>query len=214
MGHLLTADGVVSDPNKVCAIRDMPTPTDVKSLKRFLGMVTYLAKFLPHLSSVCEPLRRLELKDVEWCWLSVHDEAVQSIKNLVCEAPVLKFYDVNREVTIESDVSLSGLGASLLQEGQPIAFASRALTPAESHYAQIEKELLFVVFACERCDTYLYGRDVVHVKTDHQPLEAIFKKDLGSAPKRLQRMLLRLQHYNLDVKYQKGSSMVMSDPLS
>ena len=214
MGHLLTADGVVTDPNKVRAIRDMPVPTDVKSLKRFLGMVTYLAKFLPNLSSVCEPLRRLELKDAEWCWLSVHDEAVQSIKSLVCEAPVLKFYDVNREVTIESDASLSGLGASLLQEGQPVAFASRALTPAEGRYAQIEKELLSVVFACERFDTYLYGRDVVHVKTDHQPLEAIFKKDLGSAPKRLQRMLLRLQRYNLDVKYQKGSLMVMSDPLS
>ena len=61
---------------------------------------------------------------------------------------------------------------------------------------------------------YQYGRDVVHVKTDHQPLEAIFKKDLGSAPKHLQRMLLRLQRYNLDVKYQKGSLMVMSDPLT
>ena len=80
MGHLLTADGVVTDPNKVQAIRDMPVPTDVKSLKRFLGMVIYLAKFLPNLSSVCEPLRRLELKDAEWCWLSVHDEAVQSIQ--------------------------------------------------------------------------------------------------------------------------------------
>ena len=95
MGHLLTADGVVTDPNKVRAIRDMPTPTYVKSLKNFFGMVTYLAKFLPNLSSVCEPLRLLELKDAEWCWLPVHDEAVQSIKALVCDAPVLKFYDVN-----------------------------------------------------------------------------------------------------------------------
>ena len=131
MGHLLTADGAVTDPNKVRALRDMPTPTDVKSLKRFLGMVTYLAKFLPNLSSVCGALRRLELKNTEWCWLPVHDEAVQSFKNLVCKAPVLKFYNVKEEVTIESDASLSGLGASLLQEGQPVAFASRALTPAE-----------------------------------------------------------------------------------
>jgi len=60
---------------------------------------------------------------------------------------VLKFYEVNREVTIEIDASLSGLGASLLQEGQPVAFASRALTTAEGRYAQIEKELLSVVFA-------------------------------------------------------------------
>ena len=185
MGHLLSADGVVTDPSKALAIRDKPTPTDVKSLKRFLGMATYLAKFLPNLSSVCEPLRRLELKDAEWCWLPV-----QTIKDLVCDAPVLTFYNVNREVTIESDASLSGLGASLFQEGQPVAFASRALTPTERRDAQIEKELLSVVFACERFDTYLYSPDVVHVKTDHQPLEAIFKKDLDSAPKRLQRMLL------------------------
>ena len=95
----------------------MPTPTDVKSFKRFLWIVTYLAKFLPHLSSVCEPLRRLKLKDAEQSWLPVHVEVVQSIKNLVCEAPVVKFYDVNRKVAVESDASLNGFGASLLQAG-------------------------------------------------------------------------------------------------
>ena len=67
-------------------------------------------------------------------WLPIHDEAVQSVTNLVCQAPVLMFYDVSREVRIECDASLSGLGASLLQEGHPIAFASRTLTPAESRY--------------------------------------------------------------------------------
>ena len=68
--------------------------------------------------------------------------------------------DVTQAVTVESDVSLSGLGATLLQGGQPVAFASRALTSAERRYAQIEKELLSVVFASERFDTYLYGRDI------------------------------------------------------
>ena len=208
MGHLLTANGIVTDPNKVRAIKDMPTPTDVISLKRFRGMVNYLSKFLPNLSSVSEPLRRLEAKDAEWCWLPVHDAAVQKIKSLVCDSPVLKFYDVRQPVTVESDALLSGLCVTLLQGGQPVAFVSRALTPTEGGYTQIEKELLSVVFACERLDTYLYGRDTVHVKTDHQPLEAICKKDLASAPKRLQRMLLRLQQYNIDLKYQKGENMV------
>ena len=196
IGHFLTANGIVTNPNKLRAIKDMPTPTDVTSLKRFLGMVKYLAKFLPHLSSVSERLRRLEVKDTEWCWLPVHDEAVQQIKSLVCDAPVLKFYDVAQPVTVESDASLSGLGATPLQGGQPVVFASRAFPPAESRYAQIEKELLSVVFACERFDTYLYERDIVHVKTDHQPLEAICKTDLSSAPRRLRWMLLRLQRYN------------------
>ena len=119
----------------------------------------------------------------------------------------------HKEVTIKCDTSLTGLGASLLQTGQPVAFASRALTATEVRYTQIEKELLSVAFACERFDTYLFGRGIVHVKTDHQPQESIFKKDLGSAPKCLQWMLLRLQRYNLDVKYQTGAKMVMSDPL-
>ena len=214
VGHLLTAQGFVADPEKVRAIRDMPTPTDVASLKRFLGMVNYLAKYLPHLSSVAEPLRRLEHKEAEWCWCPVHDNSVNTIKNLICKAPVLKFYDVKQDVTVECDASQTGLGATLLQEGHPVAFASRALTPAETRYAQIEKELLAVVFACEKFDTFLYGKELINVKTDHQPLESIFKKDLCSSPKRLQRMLLRLQRYNLSVKYQKGAKMVMSDPLS
>ena len=76
----------------------MPTPTDVTSLKRFLGVVNYHAKFLSHLFSVSEPLRGLEVKDAEWCWLPVHDEAVEKIKS---DAPVLKFYDVTQAVKVE-----------------------------------------------------------------------------------------------------------------
>ncbi|PFX22030.1 Retrovirus-related Pol polyprotein [Stylophora pistillata] len=104
----------------------------------------------------------------------------------------------------------------------PVTEPTKAVTPAEGRYAQIEKELLSVVFAwgsgppglSPRIRRCLYGRDIVHVMTDHQPLEAICKKDLASAPKRLQRKLLRLQRYNIDVKYQKGENRVKSDPLS
>ena len=136
-------------------------------------------------------------------WLPLHAEAILSIKDLACVALVLKFYGVNREVTTESCAFLSGLGASLLQEGQPGAFSSRALTPTESPYTQIEKALLFVVFACERprFDTYMYGRDARYVlKQIISPLKLSLRKDLGSACKRLQMMLVSLQRYNLDVK--------------
>ena len=95
-----------------------------------------------------------------------------------------------------------------------MAYASRALTPAETRYAQIEKELLAIVFACEKFDTYIYGRDVVAVETDHKPLEVIVRKALNSAPQRLQRMLLRLQRYNLEIRYKKGKEMFLSDTLS
>ena len=117
-------------------------------------------------------------------------------------------------MTIQCDASQSGLGAALMQNGQPVAYSSRALTPAETRYAQIEKELLAIVWACDRFEAYIYGRQMVHVETDHQPLELIVKKPLNSAPTRLQRMLLRLQRYSLDIKYKKGKHMYLADTLS
>lgn len=183
MGHLLTTEGLCPDPEKVAAVQHMQTPTDVKSLQRFLGFVNYLAKFLPHLSDVCEPLRRLTDKDVEWTWLSQHESAVDTVKQLVTCHPVLKYYNLQEEVTLQCDASETGLGAALLQNGQPVAFASRTQTPTEQRYAQIEKECLAIVFACDKFDQYLHGRDYITVHSDHKPLEVIFKKPLLTAPK-------------------------------
>ena len=95
----------------------------------------------------------------------------------------------------------------------PVAYASRALTPTETNYSQIEKELLAIVFGVERFEGYVYGRKTF-IDTDHKPLESIMKKSLLSAPKRLQRMLLRLQKFDLEVSYRKGTEMHMADPLS
>ena len=94
-----------------------------------------------------------------------------------------------------------------------MAYASRAPTDAETRYAQIEKELLATLFACERFDPYVYGCDILHVETDHKPLEQIFVKELNAAPKRLQQMLLRLQKYSR-VMYKKGRDMYLADTLS
>ena len=125
IGHILTPDGLKPDPKKVEAINDMPHPTDVQSLRRFLGMVTYLAKFLPCLSDETEVLRKLTEKDAEWCWLTAHEEAVVRIQRMISTAPVLAYYDVTKPVTIQCDASQTGLGAALLQDGHPIAYSSR-----------------------------------------------------------------------------------------
>ena len=164
---------------------------------RDLGLAQYLAKFMPHLSDITKPLRDLTRQDCEWMWHTTQQAAVDELKKAVTSAPVLRYYDLKEEVTIQCDASQSGLGAALLQNGQPVAYASRALTSAETRYAQIEKELLSIVFACDRFEAYIYGRDNVHVETDHKPLESIVVKPLNCAPKRLQRMLLRLQKYTV-----------------
>ena len=106
------------------------------------------------------------------------------------------------------------MGATLLQEGQPVAFASRPLSTVERQYAQIEKECLAIVFACSRFNQYLHGRELTTVETDHKTLVPIFQKSIHSAPKRLQRILLRLQRYNLNVTYLPGSQMYVADMLS
>ena len=93
-------------------------------------------------------------------------------------------------------------------------FASRTLTPTERGYAQIEKECLAIVFACERFNQYIFGRESISVQSDHKPLETIFKKPLTAAPKRLQGMLLRLQKFNLKIGFKKGTEMFLADTLS
>ena len=213
MGHVLSADGLAPDPEKVSAVLNMESPSDVKGVQRLLGVVTYLAKFLPQLSSISEPLRRLTDKDAEFNWMTQHDVALLNIKKLITQAPILKFCDVNQDVTIECDSSDVGLGAVLSQEGRPIAYASRALTATERNYAQIEKECLAIVYATERFQHYILGKEVF-VQSDHKPLMAIFKKPILSSPKRLQRMRLRLQKFSLSVEYKPGPTMYISDTLS
>ena len=135
------------------------------------------------------------------------------MKRIVTEAPVLAYYDPKVALTIQCDASSEGLGAALLQQGKPVAYASRALTDTEQRYAQIEKEMLAIVFSLEKFHQYTYGRRT-EIHTDHKPLEAIVKKTLAKAPKRLQGMLLRAQKYDIDVVYLKGKHMYIADMLS
>ena len=99
-----------------------------------------------------------------------------------------------------------------MQEGQPITYASRTLTPAETRYSQIEKELLAQVFGLEHNHMYTYGRKVI-LWTDHKPLVSISRKPLSQAPKRLQRLLLALHKYDVDIRYKPGKEM-LADTLS
>lgn len=138
----------------------------------------------------------------------------EKIKDSGTKHPVLKYYDVREEVTIQCGASEVWLGATIKQHGQPVAFASRALWPAEQRYAQIRKECLAFVFARERFNQYIFGRDLETVQSNQNPLETIFKKPLLSTPKRAQRLLLRLQKCNIAVAYTKGSNMFIVDTLT
>lgn len=213
MGHVIGVDGVRADPAKIKAIVDMPAPTDVSSAKRLLGVITFLAKFVPHLTTVVKPIQALTCKDVVWYWGSEHEKAMQKVKALISAAPVLAHFDARKPLIVQCDASQQGLGRVLMQENHPIAYASRSMTSAEQNYAQIEKELLSVVFAMERFHQFTYGRTVI-VHNDHKPLVSIHKKPISKAPMRLQRMLMRLQKYDYDIIYVPGKDLHLADALS
>ena len=109
---------------------------------------------------------------------------------------------------------MEGLGAAILQENGVIAYASRALTPAEQRYAQIEKEMLAVVFGCQRFHKLIYGKTNVTIESDHKPLESILKKPIHKAPMRIQKMILKLQPYEFNLIYVKGKEIGLADCLS
>ena len=212
-GHVFTPEGIKPDPSKIQAIVQMPTPKDVSDIKRFNGMVQYLAKFLPDLAEITTPLRALTHKDTPWEWKAEHESAFNTIKSKITQAPLLAHYDPNEQFVLQADASQHGLGVALLQNGVPIAYASRALTPTERRYAQIVKECLSIIYGLERFDQYTYGRSIV-VENDHKPLETIIQKPLNTVPKRLQSMMMRLSRYDVSLEYKPGPQMVLPDTLS
>jgi len=137
----------------------------------------------------------------------VHGVACDKLKSLFVSGPVLAYFVVTNELTVQCDACQGGLGAVMIQGGRPVEYASRAMTLREQNYAQIEKELLAIIFGMERFNNYLYAHPhKITVETDHKPLISINRKALSSAPKRLQRMLLRLQRYMFDLVFRPGSS--------
>ena len=125
----------------------------------------------------------------------------------------MTYFDKDKDHIIQTDASKTGLGAVLLQEGQPIVYASRTLTETEKRYSNIERELLGVVFGLERLHHYTFGSSIT-VETDHQPLTSIWKKTIATSSPRLQRLLLRLAQYDVHIEYLIGRENVIADALS
>ena len=124
IGHVATDRGLCADPTKVQAITEMPPPIDVKGVQRLLGMAQYLAKFVPHISDVTKPLRDLTQKNIAWVWDHPQEKAFQELKQVVSSTPTLRYYNLAEEVMLQCDASQTGLGAALMQNGQPVAYAS------------------------------------------------------------------------------------------
>ncbi|CAL8069840.1 unnamed protein product [Orchesella dallaii] len=219
LGHIIDENGVRPDPEKVEAIEKFPAPSTVTEVKRFLGMTNYLGRFIPHLSEWSKPLYALTKANTEFIWGPIQQQSFDKIKQILVKEPTLALYDPNKETVVSSDASSYGLGSVLLQKQEdgnlkPVAYGSRTMTTAEQRYAQIEKEALAIVWACERFRDFLMGTTFM-IETDHKPLLPILRtKCVDDLSPRLQRFRIRMMRYSYDIKYTPGKELVTADALS
>ena len=140
-------------------------------------MLNYMSKFIPNLANLTQQLREFLHKEVEWHWSERKEKAFQTINEKLTSDATLQYYDVEKPLTVSVDASSHGLGACLLQEGRPVCYASRSLSSAEKNYAQIEKELLAIVYGCTKFHQYVYGKKVK--RSDRpQALESLVQKTI------------------------------------
>ena len=215
MGHLISHRGIGPTKTRVEAIANAREPKSVAEVRSFLGLVNFCARFIPNFASVCEPLRRITKQNVEFEWKTEQQEAFQKLKQSLCDAETLAFFDKDAETQVIADASPVGLGAVLIQiqngEHRVICYASRSLSDVERRYSQTEKEALSLVWACERFHVYLLGVKFKLI-TDHKPLEVIYgPRSKPSAG--IERCLLRLQQFDYEIVYKPGNSNV-ADSLS
>ena len=192
-------DGLQMDANKWQVIQNWPQPKNVKELQSFLGSVNYLSKFIPHLSSFRKPLQDLLKSSNEFIWLKVHDGAFKILKNAIAKDVMLKYFDSNLPIYIETDASKKGIGVVMLQPDnsventshtevpnnlRPVFYASKTLTATKSNYSNIEREMLGVIFSMLHFKYFTYGREV-HIITDHKRLITLFAKNLATTSPRL-----------------------------
>ena len=154
--HLVTKDGLKPDPKKVNAISNMPAPQNKTQLHLFIGLCKYLTCYVPHLTDVLSPLRVLTVKSMKFKWEQLHDKVVKKAKQAIANLCMLQYFNIEDPIIIKVDASSIGVGAALMQEGRVVSYHSRALTPTQQRYSNIEHECYGLVHGIEHFHQCIY----------------------------------------------------------
>ena len=215
LGHILSEDGVETDPEKVSCIKNWPTPSNVEELRQFLGIATYYRRFVHQFAHIAAPLHRLTNKGSNYHWSLECNDAFCILKHKLSSAPILCFPQFEKEFTVDTDASDSGLGAVLSQvidgEERVVAYASRTLTKSERHYATTRKEMLALVWALKHFRPYLYGKKFT-ARTDHKAL--IWLQSFKHPEGQVARWLQTLAEFQFTVEHRQGLLHSNADALS
>ena len=215
LGHVVSRNGVETDPTKIKCIVQWPAPSNTKELKQFLGMCSYYRRFVRSFAKIAAPLHRLSEKGNAWLWTDECQQAFDTLKHQLVSAPILSLPNFSHDFILDIDASGNGLGAVLSQaidgNEQVVAYGSRALTKAERKYCATRRELLALVWGVRHFRPYLYGRKFI-VRTDHNSLRWLhnFRDPEGQVA----RWLEILSEYSFDVVHRPGLQHSNADALS
>jgi len=211
LGHVISAEGVATDDSKITAVRDWPTPEDVKQLRSFLGLAGYYRKFVRNYGSISKPLTQLLRKNIPFIWTTETQLAFNTLKHALVTAPVLALPDFTASFVIETDACDAGIGVVLLQKEHPIAFVSKALGPRTRGLSTYEKEYMAILLAVEHWRPYIQHGEFL-IRTDHASLAHLQDQRLHTPwQHKVFSKLLGLQYL---IVYKKGSENRVADALS
>ena len=215
LGHIVTKHGVAVDPSKVEKVQKFPAPTDVSTIRQFLGLASYYRRYIAGFSTIASPLNALLKKGVTFTWSFECQTAFDKLKSCLTSAPVLGHPDFSQPFILQTDASGMGLGAILAQKQgdfeRVISYASRTLLKNERNYSPIELECLAVIWAVKHFRPYLYGHHFT-VYTDHAPLRWLLS--IKNPSGRFARWALALQEFDLEILHRSGKSNSNADCLS
>ncbi|KAI3494636.1 hypothetical protein L1887_40553 [Cichorium endivia] len=211
LGHVVSQEGIHVDPSKIKAIENWEIPRTPTEIRQFLGLAGYYRRFIKNFSKIAKPLTALTQKGARFDWDDPQENAFQTLKQMLCSAPILSLPEGTEDFVVYCDASKQGLGCVLMQREKVIAYASRQLKPHEVNYTTHDLELGAVVFALKIWRHYLYGTKCT-VFTDHKSLQHILnQKELNM---RQRRWVELLSDYECDIRYHPGKANVVADALS
>ena len=210
LGHVITQEGVSTEDSKIDAMKQWPTPTNVKQLRGFLGLTGYYRRFIKNYASISHPLTQL-LKKNSFQWGQEAQVAFETLKQAMIQAPVLRLPNFEEEFVLETDASGGGIGAVLQQQGHPIAYFSKTLAPRHQTLSTYEKELLAVIQALDKWRGYLLDRHF-KIKTDHFSLKYLLDQRI-TTPAQM-KWLPKLMGFDYEIVFKRGSENCAADALS
>ncbi|GBO33839.1 Transposon Ty3-G Gag-Pol polyprotein, partial [Araneus ventricosus] len=215
LGHVISAEGVKTDPGKIKAVVDWPCPETIHDLRSFLGLCTYYRRFVKNFSTIARPLHKLTETKSNFNWTEECEKSFNCLKQALTSSPILTYPRTDKDFILDTDASNEGIGAVLSQnignEERVIAYFSKSLGKPERNYCVTRKELLAIVKSIEHFHHYLYGQKFL-LRTDHASLRWLlnFKEPEGQ----IARWIQRLQEYDFEIQHRKGTSHGNADALS